>query len=506
MRGRSLIERLQERRMLSDHLRSRGHRGQQTLYLILSSSLVFVLGLMGDQAKVQAQTVSDDPQPSCDDGIRNGEESDIDCGGVCTSCGEGSSCLVDGDCQFERCVNQLCVAPSCDDGLKNQDESDVDCGGELCEPCSDGLRCQVNSDCLFDQCLLSTCVAPSCDDGVQGLGESDIDCGGLVCARCEVGERCGSHADCESRRCASSLNGKRCVAPSCDDFTQNGDESDVDCGGRCETCPHQYTCQVDEDCESSRCSSRRCAVPSCDDQRRNGSETDVDCGGVGCLPCGTTSLCELDRDCESGLCLGQRCAAPTCFDLRLNQNEIEIDCGGVCAPCEGDDLDMSISIDHTVMSEDMEWIESDLGREADMAMWVDLSIQPELDMGEVADFELDMQFILFDLRVSESDMEAEEVPDGSILEITLDQGVTPDQSSMLTADAHLQDHQVPMRAGDDEVYDPSVFARERPRSGCDLESRTREQTSCLLQCSSLIILLLTLSLFRRRVRISPITN
>ena len=37
--------------------------------------------------------------------------------------------------------------PSCSDGKRNQNESDVDCGGENCEPCGMGRRCQDDSDC-----------------------------------------------------------------------------------------------------------------------------------------------------------------------------------------------------------------------------------------------------------------------------------------------------------------------------------------------------------------------
>jgi hypothetical protein len=47
---------------------------------------------------------------TCIDGIQNGAETDIDCGGVCNAC------------------------PTCTDGIKNQDETAIDCGG-ACDPC-----------------------------------------------------------------------------------------------------------------------------------------------------------------------------------------------------------------------------------------------------------------------------------------------------------------------------------------------------------------------------------
>ena len=56
-------------------------------------------------------------------------------------------------------------------------------------------------------------------------------------------------------------------APSCDDGTQNGDETGADCGGSCpNACP---------------------ATPSCDDGAQNGDETGTDCGGS-CPACPTS--------------------------------------------------------------------------------------------------------------------------------------------------------------------------------------------------------------------------
>ena len=51
-------------------------------------------------------------QPTCDDGIKNGNEEGIDCGGNC----------------------QPCFVPNCFDGMKNQNEESIDCGG-VCKSC-----------------------------------------------------------------------------------------------------------------------------------------------------------------------------------------------------------------------------------------------------------------------------------------------------------------------------------------------------------------------------------
>jgi Bacterial Ig-like domain/Lamin Tail Domain len=70
--------------------------------------------------------------PSCSDGLHNGSETDIDCGGSCMSCPVNAGCLIAADCQSGVCTGNICVATSCSDGIKNGSETGVDCGG----PCA----------------------------------------------------------------------------------------------------------------------------------------------------------------------------------------------------------------------------------------------------------------------------------------------------------------------------------------------------------------------------------
>ena len=51
-----------------------------------------------------------------------------------------------------------CVTPeTCEDGIQNQDETDVDCGG-LCNPCDVGSGCSDDDDCTSGACTNGTCV------------------------------------------------------------------------------------------------------------------------------------------------------------------------------------------------------------------------------------------------------------------------------------------------------------------------------------------------------------
>ena len=177
----------------------------------------------------------------------------------------------------------------------------------------------------------------SCSDDVQNGEESDIDCGG-ACPGCPTDSDCGVNEDCESVLCQAGL----CVPGSCGNGAPDNDESDIDCGGACGPCEDGQTCQAGEDCLSSSCDkdnpgdeSGSCAAAVCDDGIRNGNETDVDCGGDCNVKCGAGKFCLLDVDCQFGQCLDVFCAADHCGDGVENQGNIEtdVDCGGECRPC-----------------------------------------------------------------------------------------------------------------------------------------------------------------------------
>ena len=76
-----------------------------------------------------------------------------------------------------------CVATECSDGMKDGSETDVDCGGSTCSPCGLGMACLVNADCTSFGCdvHLKVCIAATCTDGQQNGDETGIDCGGGTC-------------------------------------------------------------------------------------------------------------------------------------------------------------------------------------------------------------------------------------------------------------------------------------------------------------------------------------
>ncbi|MEM0992666.1 MAG: fibronectin type III domain-containing protein [Bacteroidota bacterium] len=283
-------------------------------------------------------------EPTCDDGIQNGDETGVDCGGSCPPC------------QTE---------PTCDDGIQNGDETGVDCGGS-CPPCQ---------------------TEPTCDDGIQNGDETGVDCGGS-CPPCMMescdaptglfetnntgsqitlnwmavasantyniqGRQAGTNpwrlntssstnsvtltnnivngisyewrvrAVCDGdespySEIATFTAGDNSGEPTCDDGIQNGDETGVDCGGSCPPCQTE---------------------PTCDDGIQNGDETGVDCGGS-CPPCQTEPTCDdgIQNGDETGVDCGGSCppcqTEPTCDDGIQNGDETGIDCGGSCPPCQ----------------------------------------------------------------------------------------------------------------------------------------------------------------------------
>jgi hypothetical protein len=89
--------------------------------------------------------------PTCADRVRNGDETDVDCGNSCGACPPGLKCQRDADCQT-RCVDGVCAPPTCSDGVQDGLETDVDCGFSCRIGCASGRRCIANHDCAGPVC------------------------------------------------------------------------------------------------------------------------------------------------------------------------------------------------------------------------------------------------------------------------------------------------------------------------------------------------------------------
>ena len=237
--------------------------------------------------------------PSCTDGIQNGNETGVDCGGPdCPAC------------------------PTCSDGVQNGDETGVDCGGSFCSACpcnGNGVTLTIVLDNYPEETSWeirdggtvvasggtygsnpdgSTVIENAClPDGCYDFIIYDAYGDGICCAYGSGSYTLTDDSDGSTLASGGAFTSSQttnfCVStggggPTCTDGIQNGDETGVDCGGS--SCP---------------------ACPTCNDGIQNGNETDVDCGGPDCPAC------------------------PTCDDGIQNGDETGVDCGGSCPPCGG---------------------------------------------------------------------------------------------------------------------------------------------------------------------------
>ena len=132
----------------------------------------------------------------CDNGMQDGLETDVDCGGGCAPCGPGSPCVLDVDCDTRCTSRKLCELYECSDEVANGAETDEDCGGPDCDRrCAAGAECREDSDCESLLCRDGRCVASVCDPKSSPCGTSDC-----LCAN---GRDCMTHEGCASGNCAS---------------------------------------------------------------------------------------------------------------------------------------------------------------------------------------------------------------------------------------------------------------------------------------------------------------
>lgn len=115
------------------------------------------------------------PSPTCSDGITNGTESDVDCGGSCSRCTNGKSCVGRDDCIGALCINNVCTSCS---AIGNECFSDAhgDC------TCRNGI---IGPVCTSSKTLDKNVPCTSCPPGTTACTNEGPDvfcfgpCGGV---------------------------------------------------------------------------------------------------------------------------------------------------------------------------------------------------------------------------------------------------------------------------------------------------------------------------------------
>ena len=120
------------------------------------------------------------------DGKKNNGETDVDCGGPnAPKCAVDKTCEASTDCVDDYCpvATKKCTLPRYDDGVQNGSETDVDCGGNVAaagfKKCAEDKSCLADTDCT-GACktfgAAKKCIdAPSCKPHFGGDTCGDVD-------------------------------------------------------------------------------------------------------------------------------------------------------------------------------------------------------------------------------------------------------------------------------------------------------------------------------------------
>jgi hypothetical protein len=251
--------------------------------------------------------------------------------GVCDGNGACVECLKDGDCTApDTCdvATNNCVAPGCMNGMMNGDETDVDCGGS-CNPCANGDMCGASDDnCVSGNCAGGTCAACAgpadcptdeyCDMGVCVADKAN----GAACDAA-TGDA-GGDSTCSSGFCETVGGGSKLCC-------------NVACEGDCRSCSNADTGQANGTCADAtvgedprdQCSDGDCTTGVC----AAGGTCGVEAAG---FDCGAGPMCMGDAlkpqdECNaSGTCVAgspgpcmnnYSCDMTSCFTTCAAQNE-----------------------------------------------------------------------------------------------------------------------------------------------------------------------------------------
>lgn len=280
---------------------------------------------------------------TCNDGILNADEGDIDCGKMCEArCVVGRKCRQNADCTSNICVNNVCEAPACEDPavgdvliteilnyaasgskfegtetpqmefieLYNGADRAVSLSNLsiVCERTDDGkgtnVTFEVPGQCLqaHGAAVLSKTEIPGLRDGVLSLAAfpKDNELSNNATYRCDLMlNSYGSNGKPRSQRLHSVViaNSKSGISAVLYPMEYMSDPTDL----------YNHN-EVNPDvklspgmCTNGYLFAEGC-VSHCENNVKDSDETDVDCGGSQCAKCGNGKSCSSVDDCSSGAC------------------------------------------------------------------------------------------------------------------------------------------------------------------------------------------------------------
>ncbi|MBK8253070.1 MAG: hypothetical protein IPK82_10415 [Polyangiaceae bacterium] len=222
----------------------------------------------------------------CVDGVCCSSE----CSARCLACVQELTGVKNGICapmlegaDEPACVESKCGVDgwcSCEDGKKNGDETDIDCGGSCAATCTTGMNCSANSDCANGlPCVNGVCCTSACTQeckacnrpGLEGVCQLKLGsepgcsgpttCGPLATCSLASGEPCVDSTECASGVCQSG------VCSPCATSSQCSPPNAYACiNGMCT--PHNLQdgviCYNEDQCNSGSCVDGVCCNTPCD--------------------------------------------------------------------------------------------------------------------------------------------------------------------------------------------------------------------------------------------------
>jgi hypothetical protein len=183
--------------------------------------------------------------------------------GVCTKCTSDAQCGKSSACEHVSCVQGTCTVFHFDEGAPTLDPIKYDCKGQICDGQGNVKIVAVENDLpppSDTTCVQQTCQGWTSIFGPKLPGTKCLDKSGNVgsCNGSGACVECVNDNDCP-------VMGDYCFAGTCsrcDDGKQNGDETAVDCGGRCGECLGA-ACTEASACKSGLCEDGVCCKEPC---------------------------------------------------------------------------------------------------------------------------------------------------------------------------------------------------------------------------------------------------
>ena len=173
--------------------------------------------------------------------------------------------------------------PTCNDGVQNGDETGVDCGGSSCAPCQSGCsENEVTLTITFDNYPEETSWSIVTDGGTSVASQSYSTSNAIGST---ITETFCLPNDCYTFAINDAYGDGMCCTYGSGSYTLTGPDGEIKSGGSFTSSEATDFCL----------GTTPPPTPTCTDGIQNGDETGIDCGGSSCAPCntgGTTLLHE----------------------------------------------------------------------------------------------------------------------------------------------------------------------------------------------------------------------